>query len=187
MGRTRLSRVITGLCLALAAGQPSSAGSWRADPSDGGLTFEALQAGARFTGRFEQFTADIAFDPAAPADCSFDVTITTASAQTDESQRDGLLKGQDFFWVERYPAAAYRGSGCERTATGFELDGELTLRGVTRPVKLGFNFQPGPGGGRLTGAATLHRLDFGVGQGEWARTEWVGDDVTVRFELRLSP
>jgi polyisoprenoid-binding protein YceI len=186
VGRTRLSRLIAGICFALAAGQPSSAGSWRADQSDGGLTFEAMQAGARFTGRFEKFKAEIAFDPAAPADCRFDVAITTASAQTDESQRDELLKGQDFFWVERYPAASYRGSSCERTAMGFELDGELTLRGVTRPVKLGFNFQPGSGGGRLTGAATLRRLDFGVGQGEWAGTQWVGGDVIVRFDLRLS-
>jgi polyisoprenoid-binding protein YceI len=176
-----------GICLALAAGWPAIAGSWRADQSAGGLTFEATQAGARFTGHFERFTADIAFDPAAPADCRFDVTINTASAQTGESQRDGLLKGQDFFWVERYPAASFRGSGCQPTESGFELGGELTLRGVTRPVSVRFDFEPGPDGSRLTGATTLRRLDFGVGQGEWAATQWVGGDVTVRFDLALPP
>jgi polyisoprenoid-binding protein YceI len=176
-----------GICLALAAGWPAIAGSWRADQSAGGLTFEATQAGARFTGHFERFTADIAFDPAAPADCCFDVTINTASAQTGESQRDGLLKGQDFFWVERYPAASFRGSGCQPTESGFELGGELTLRGVTRPVSVRFDFEPGPDGSRLTGATTLRRLDFGVGQGEWAATQWVGGDVTVRFDLALPP
>jgi polyisoprenoid-binding protein YceI len=176
-----------GICLALAVGWPAIAGSWRADQSAGGLTFEATQAGARFTGHFERFTADIAFDPAAPADCSFDVTINTASAQTGESQRDGLLKGQDFFWVERYPAASFRGSGCQPTESGFELGGELTLRGVTRPVSVRFDFEPGPDGSRLTGATTLRRLDFGVGQGEWAATQWVGGDVTVRFDLALPP
>lgn len=188
MGRKGLTAgVVAGTCLALAAGCPASAGSWRADQSAGGLSFEATQAGARFTGRFERFTADIAFDPAAPADCRFDVTITTASAQTGESQRDGLLKGEDFFWVERYPAASFRGSGCQATEAGFELDGELTLRGVTRPVSLGFDFETGPDGSRLSGATTLHRLDFGVGQGEWAGTQWVGGDVTVRFDLALPP
>ena len=184
MGRKGLT---VGICLALAVGCPASAGSWRADQSAGGLSFEATQAGARFTGHFERFTADIAFDPAAPADCRFDVTINTASAQTGESQRDGLLQGQDFFWVERYPAASFRGSGCQPAESGFELAGELTLRGVTRPVSLRFDFEPGPDGSRLTGATTLRRLDFGVGQGEWAATQWVGGDVTVRFDLALPP
>ena len=58
---------------------------------------------------------------------------------------------------------------------------------MTRPVSVRFDLEPGPDGSRLTGATTLRRLDFGVGQGEWAATQWVGGDVTVRFDLRLSP
>ena len=187
MGRTPLNRAIVIACMALAAIQASLAGSWRADPTAGELTFEATQAGARFTGSFERFGADIAFDPAAADACRFDVTIETVSARTGESQRDGLLQGPDFFWTERYPSASYRGSGCRHAGPGFELDGALTLRGVTRPVKLEFSFAPGPGGGRISGSAILQRLDFGVGQGQWADTEWVGDAVTVRFDLALAP
>lgn len=180
MGRGRLIAALAGLVVALAQVPvpPASAA-----PATGSLTFEALQAGARFTGRFARFTADIAFDSADPGACRFDVSIDTASADTLESQRDDLLKGEDFFWVERYPAAAYHGAGCRPSPTGFTLDGELTLRGVTRPVKLEFRLEPGPGGDRMTGAATLRRLDFGVGQGEWSSTEWVGGEVTVRFDL----
>jgi polyisoprenoid-binding protein YceI len=153
--------------------------------AQGSLTFEALQAGARFTGSFARFTADIAFDPANPLACRFDVGIDTASADTGEAQRDGLLKGQDFFWVEHYPAASYHGGGCRRSPSGYTLDGELTLRGVTRPVGLSFAFEPGATSARITGSATLNRLDFGVGQGEWHSTEWVGNEVVVRFDLSL--
>ena len=65
--------------------------------------------------------------------------------------------------------------------------GTLTLRGVTRPVSVRFRFERSPeGGARLDGSARLRRLDFGVGQGEWTSTEWVGDEVEVSFELRLS-
>lgn len=65
--------------------------------------------------------------------------------------------------------------------------GTLTLRGVTRPVPVRFRFQRSPeGGARLDGSTRLRRLDFGVGQGEWTSTEWVGDEVEVQFELRLS-
>jgi len=182
MGRPGLTRHALFAAAVLAAILPRAS-----IPSDGGgsLTFEATQAGATFTGRFDRFTADIDFDPANPAACRFDVRIEVASADTRESQRDEVLKGPDFFWVERHPAATYAGRGCRATGDGFTLDGELTLRGVTRPVPLRFTHAPGQGGASLEGSARLDRLDFGIGQGEWQSTEWVGAEVTVRFDLLL--
>jgi polyisoprenoid-binding protein YceI len=172
--------------MALVAAAHSGAGSWYADAGAGGLTFEATQASARFTGRFTRFSADIDFDPAVPQACRFEVTIETGSAVTGESQRDGLLQGKDFFWIERYPTASYNGSACRREQAGYALDGQMTLRGVTHPVTLNFNFSPVPdGGGRMTGRASVQRLAFGVGQGEWAATEWLGNEVTVQFDLSL--
>ena len=169
---------------AMAALLPCTAG-----PADAGgsLTFEATQAGARFTGRFDRFSADIAFDPADPAACRFVVRIDTASADTRESQRDEVLKGPDFFWVERFPVATFTGSGCRAADGSYALDGELTLRGVKRQVPLRFSYTPGRGAAAMEGTARLSRLAFGVGQGEWQDTAWVGDEVTVRFDLLLSP
>jgi polyisoprenoid-binding protein YceI len=178
VGRTGLIAAAALAALLPCAAVPADAG--------GSLTFEATQAGARFTGRFDSFAADIVFDPADPAACRFEVRIDTASADTLESQRDELLKGPDFFWVERYPAATYTGSGCRPGERGYVLDGELALRGVKRPVPLQFSYTPGRGGAGLEGTARLSRLAFGVGQGEWQSTEWVGDEVTVRFDLLLS-
>lgn len=182
MGRSRL---IT--CIALSVVALALLLSRAAVPADAGgsLTFEATQAGAKFTGRFAKFAVDIDFDPADPAACHFEVRIDTASADTRESQRDELLKGMDFFWVERHPVATYRGSGCRPEGKGLALDGELTLRGVTRPVTLRFTHEPGRGGASMEGSAKLNRLDFGVGQGEWQSLEWVGNEVRVRFDLLL--
>ena len=179
MGRRELI-----VAAALAAMTPCAA-----VPADAGgsLTFEATQAGARFTGRFGEFAADIDFDPEDPASCRFEVRIRTGSADTRESQRDEVLKGPDFFWVERHPVATYTGSGCRAGERGYVLDGELELRGVKRPVPLRFTYTPGQGGAGIEGTARLSRLAFGVGQGEWQSTEWVGDEVTVRFDLLLPP
>jgi polyisoprenoid-binding protein YceI len=184
MGRTRLSIAIVLSSAALAAALPRAS-----HPAEGGgsLTFEAIQAGAVFTGRFDRFRADIDFDPADPSACRFDVRIETASADTLESQRDEVLKGPDFFWVQQHPVATYTGRGCRADGKGYALDGELTLRGVTRIVPLRFTYAPGENAAGIEGSARLSRLDFGVGQGEWQSTEWVGDAVTVRFDLLLSP
>jgi polyisoprenoid-binding protein YceI len=182
VGRTGLSVAIVLSSAALAAALPRAS-----NPAEGGgsLTFEATQAGAVFTGRFDRFRADIDFDPADPSTCRFDVRIETASADTLESQRDEVLKGPDFFWVEQHPVATYAGRGCRADGKGYALDGELTLRGVTRIVPLRFTYAPERGGGALEGSARLERLAFGVGQGEWQSTEWVGNEVSVRFDLLL--
>jgi polyisoprenoid-binding protein YceI len=76
-----------------------------------------------------------------------------------------------------------------RTATGFDAVGKLTIRGVARDQHIPFTFrtanEQGHAVGYLAGKTTIHRLDFGVGQGEWKSTEWVGNDVTVSYTLRL--
>jgi polyisoprenoid-binding protein YceI len=58
---------------------------------------------------------------------------------------------------------------------------------VTRDVRLRFTFKPGADGRTavLAGGTTVQRLDYGVGQGEWTDTQWVGNEVRIRFELHL--
>jgi len=70
----------------------------------------------------------------------------------------------------------------------FEARGRLTIRDVTRDVLLPFTFTPAADGqhATLAGGTTIRRLDFGVGQGEWTDTTWVGNEVKIRFELRLA-
>jgi polyisoprenoid-binding protein YceI len=172
------------LLMPVAAG---AATAWKMDQSHSTLAFRATQAGAEFEGGFGQFGADIVFDAGDLKGSRFDVRIATASAGTKEQQRDDLLKGPDFFATARYPEARYVATKFRRTAGGYAADGALTLRGITRPVTVDFTFTPGPAGrATLAGGAAVKRLDFGVGQGEWQSTEWVGNDVKIRFELKLS-
>jgi len=63
--------------------------------------------------------------------------------------------------------------------------GTLTLRGVTQPVTVRFELEPKLGRPVMKGGTTLRRLEFGVGQGDWASTTWVGDPIDVAFELKL--
>lgn len=184
MGRTRLKLTPGLAALVLATALPGTA-----VPADGGgsLTFEATLAGASFAGMFTSFRADIDFDPASPTTCRFEVRIDTASADTRETERDEALRGPDFFWVERYPVATYEGGGCRVEGEGYAIDGTLELRGVKRAVPLRFTYTAERSGAALEGTANLSRLAFGVGQGEWQDTRWLDDEVTVRFDLLLSP
>jgi polyisoprenoid-binding protein YceI len=159
----------------------------QADQSDGRLEFSAIQAGASFTGSFTRFRVALDFDPEHPASGRLDVTVEVASIDTRDPERDEILRGPDFFQVEKHAQAVFHAGRFERAGDGWRAPGDLTIRGVTRSVPVAFTLAPAAGALVMKGSASLERLAFGLGQGEWASTEWVGDAVDVRFELRLQP
>ncbi|PKM06042.1 MAG: polyisoprenoid-binding protein [Gammaproteobacteria bacterium HGW-Gammaproteobacteria-4] len=119
------------------------AADYHMDAAQSHLGFVGTVQGERFEGRFAAFTADIRFDPDALAESRFDVRIDLASADSRNEERDSALKGEDFFAVERLPQAHYHAERFRRLDDGrFVADGELTLRGITRPVSLGFRCGP---------------------------------------------
>lgn len=172
---------------ALACCQAATGDVRQADGSAGTLEFQATQAGARFTGAFTRFRVKFDFDPARPATGSLDVTVETASVDTKDGERDQILRGPDFFWAEKYPQAEYHATRFERAGTGWRATGELTIRGVSKVVPVTFTLAPAGAVSGMKGTTALKRLPFGLGQGDWASTEWIGDDVDVRFDLKLAP
>lgn len=175
-----LSPLLLVVSLAFAAVQ------WNMQPKESQLTFVGTQAGAQFEGKFEKFTADIKFDPKDVATSRFDVQIDTASVNTRDGERDSTIKSQDLFAVKQYPTARYvadkfttKGKG------GYAATGKLTLRGVTKDVPIDFTFEENAAGAWLKGTASIKRLDFGVGQGDWKDTETVANEVKVKFALLL--
>jgi polyisoprenoid-binding protein YceI len=188
-GRVALAAATLAASLSLAAPAPAAT-AWVADPVHSRLTFVAGGSAGEFQGRFDRFHADIAFDPRDLAGSRFHVTIETASADTQDETRDKALAGDDFFAAGRWPAATYDATRFVTAADGrYEERGRLKIRDVSRDVNVVFTFRPGASGHAavLTGGATLHRLDFGVGQGEWQDTNLVGNDVRIQFELALEP
>ena len=174
--------------LLLAAAPSHAATAWSTDAARSRLEFTATQAGGDFDGAFGRFQADIVFDPADLAHGRFRVEIDAGSAHTGEKDRDGLLAGGDFFAVERWPKSRFEADRFVSLGGGrFEALGKLTIRDVTREIRLPFSYRPSTDGihAEMTGGTTIRRLDYGVGQGEWRDTKWVGDDVRIRFELML--
>jgi polyisoprenoid-binding protein YceI len=156
------------------------------------LRFSFVQAGANNNGRFGKFTADVTFGPDDLATSKIDVTIDVTSLDTGDQERDDTLKTADLFDVAKYPKARFVSSKITLAGAGrYEAAGKLTIRNVTKDIKLPLTFQTrvekGKAMGFLTGRYTIKRLEYGVGQGEWKSTEWVKDDVLVTFSLKLQP
>ena len=169
------------------AGTTASAARFTQAPGTGSLTFSFMQAGAENEGSFRQFTTELVYDPKNPAAGSLDVTVQTASLETQDKDRNDTLAGADLFDVRKYPTAQYVARSFAKRPDGqLEAVGKLTLRGVTRDLRVPLSLRPAGNGYELSGEVTIKRLDFGVGQGEWQSTEWVGNEVKLQYQVPLA-
>jgi len=182
-----MRRILALIACSLIAALALGATQWSMQPKQSTLTFVGNQAGADFEGAFRKFNAQIQFEPEALAASRFDVTIDLASVDTRDAERDDIIRGPDLFAVQQHPTAHYVAEKFTASGAGkYTAAGKLTLRNVTRDVPIEFTFERGADGAWLKGVARIKRLDFGVGQGEWKDTEWVGNDVGVKFALKLA-
>ena len=173
--------------IACAASGAAFAETWEGDQRAGLLQFTAIQAGAKFTGAFKRFKVRLEYDAKDPAKGKLHVTVPTASVDTADAERDEIIRSADFFRTGEYPEAVFHAEGFERDGAGFVARGELTIRGITQAASVRFALKPAGKRLSMKGSAELRRLPFGIGQGEWESTEWIGDEVGVRFDLKLRP
>lgn len=151
------------------------------------LTFATKYQGEVFSGRLPGFTTRISFDPARLNTSKLDVVIPLAGVSTANTERDDTLKGVDFFSIAKFPQARFIATKFRSTGGNkYAADGSLTLRGVSKPVTLNFTWTPGAQP-VLSGKATVKRLDFGVGVGDWADTSIIPNEVAVSTKLNLVP
>ncbi|MEG0183053.1 MAG: YceI family protein [Stenotrophomonas sp.] len=143
------------------------------------LAFASKYDGEVFTGSFPGFATKLSFDPANPAAGSLDVVIPLAGAKSGNNDRDSTLQGADFFNVGKFATARYTAKGFRAVGNDqFAADGTLELRGVSKPVTFTFTWKPGAQP-VLTGKATVKRLDFSVGAGDWADTKTIPDETAI--------
>jgi polyisoprenoid-binding protein YceI len=162
------------------------AADYAVQPATSKLSFSDTFQGTAFTGSFNQWTATISYDAAHLAASKFDVTVSPASAQTGDKDQEKALPGTDFFNVAKFPSAHFVTTGFRQNGAQVIADGNLTLRGVTKPASLMVTFKPQGTGATLDVSGNVKRLDFGVGGGDYADTSVIGADVKITAHLQLT-
>ena len=144
------------------------AGTWTIDPVHSEVSFVVRHMMvSKVRGRFDKFEGTIVTAPD-PLQSSVTATVELSSVNTGEPNRDNHIRSADFFEVESHPHLTFRSTGVRPDGDDFLLDGDLTIRGTTKPVtlKLEVNgFGPDPFGGTRAGfsaSGEINRNDFGV-------------------------
>jgi polyisoprenoid-binding protein YceI len=170
------------------------AGTWKVDNahSEVGFSIRHIMI-SKVKGSFERF--DATFVTAEnPLDSSVTASAEVASITTGEPNRDAHLRTGDFFEAETHPTIDFVSTGVRVEDGDFKVDGDLTIRGITKPVTFDFDFG-GFGGdpfGNYKGGATaktvINREDFGLTYNAALETGGVllGDKVTITLELQAA-
>lgn len=169
--------------------QVPTAGRYEIDGVHSSVAFSVRHAMvAKTKGRFGDVsgTIVIAEDPSAS---TVEVRIGAASIDTRDEGRDGHLRSPDFLDVETYPELTYRSTGVRRDGDDWIVDGELTIKGVTRPVTLEVEFEGGvidPWGNPRLGfsaSAEIDREDFGLTWNQVLETGGVLVGKKIKIDL----
>ena len=144
------------------------AGTWKIDPvhSDVAFTVRHMMV-SKVRGHFTRIEGELRLEPE-PLDSTVTAAIDLASIDTNNPQRDDDLRSANFLDIQSHPSMPYRSTGIRHGEDGFDIDGELTLHGVTRQVPLTLDvngFARDPYGGTRAGfsaTAEINRKDFGI-------------------------
>ena len=169
--------------------------TWQIDAAHTEINFSARHMMiSKVRGTFESFRGDVEFNPQDLTNGSVEVTIDASSINTRNEQRDGHLKSGDFLDVENYPNIVFKSTGAELTGTNEGLlKGNLTIRGVTKPVVLNVEYggtAQSPWGSTSAGfSATtkINRKDWGLTWNQALETGGVlvGEEITISLEVEL--
>lgn len=159
---------------------------WQIDYGTSYVRFIGDQAGAEFDGVWETWNANLQFSADDFAASAFDVTVDTASGNTQDTDRDDTLTDPEWFDSINFPEAYFRASEFSASEGGYVATGQLIIKGLASPAQLLFTVAADGDKRVLTGTAQLDRLELGVGTGEWEDTEWVGKDVRVEVRVEAT-
>lgn len=155
------------------------------------IAFTSRQMGVPVDGQFRKWNATLQFDPKKPEAGKVAFTIEMASATLGAADTDAEVAKADWFHTAKFAQAQFQSRSIKATGKGaFEVAGALTIKGATQNVMVPVSLtQTGSGTGlrtTATGAFTIKRLAFKIGDGAWADTSMVADEVQVKFKLQLS-
>ncbi len=186
-------KILFTLLLLFGCSQVAVAGEYEIDPAHSSVGFKIRHlAISTVPGTFTAFKGTFSFDPDKIEKSSAEAEIAVTSVNTNNEKRDNHLKGEDFFDVEKFKVMKFKSKKVEKVDDdSFKVHGDLTIRGITKPVVLDVDYlgmAKDPWGSEkagFTATTTINRKDFGLTWNKVLETGGfvVGDDVNIRLDV----
>lgn len=147
------------------------------------IQFTYQQMGVTMDGQFKRFKSSLVFDSAKPASAKATIDVELASIDTG-TDADKEAGGKVWFNTASFPTARFV-SGAVKALGGdrYEIAGQLTIKGQTKPVTVPARFTAQGKTGVFEGSFTIRRGDFAIGEGSWSKFDVVANDVVIKFRI----
>jgi polyisoprenoid-binding protein YceI len=173
---------------------PLPPNGWRIDMAHSAVTFRVRHLGISWVnGRFTDWQGELVFDPADPTAASVAARIQTRSADTENERRDADIRSGNYLAVDSFPEMSFVSKRVERVDdTHLRVTGDLTLRGITKPVTLDTEISGVMNGQRakrvaFTATTTINRMDYGVVFNRLTEgAQVVGDQIRITIDIEAT-
>lgn len=151
------------------------------------ITFVSKQMGVPVDGSFKRFDAALSFDPKKPETSKINFTLDLNSIVIGDDNTIAEVKKPGWFDAVKFPNATFASSSIKAVGAGkFEVAGMLSIKGKAQAITVPITLTQQGGNTNATGAFTIKRLDFKIGDGEWNDVSLVANEVVVKLKLALT-
>ena len=179
-------RVLRSSMLVLAIAATPAFAQQKIDVAKSRIRFETKQMNVPVEGAFRKFEGSVAFDPAKPeaTKAEFEVDLGSIDVGSDDGNTE--VKRKTWLNIDVFPRAKFVAASVKALGgSKFEARGPLTIKGVSQDILAPFAVTEAAGARIVEGEFTLKRLQYKIGEGPWADTETVADEVVVRFHFAI--
>jgi polyisoprenoid-binding protein YceI len=156
-------------------------------PSQSEMSFSIKLMGVPVEGKFTRFDAQVQLDPKQPEAGKVGLTIDMTSATMGNAESDAELPKAPWFNLAKFPQASFQSRAIKAVGPGkFEIAGQLSIKGQVRDMVVPVTLTRSGATTVAAGSFPIKRLEFKIGEGEWADTSMVANEVQVKFKLAFS-
>lgn len=151
------------------------------------VVFVAKQMGAPVEGKFKSAKGNVAFDPTQLSASKAEFEINTDSIDLGLPEINTEVKKIAWFNTAKFPKATFVSTSIKpKGGTNFDVVGRLTIKGITKDISMSANIRQKPGGiTEAEGTLTIKRLDYKIGEGSWADTTTIANDVQIKVTFLI--
>jgi polyisoprenoid-binding protein YceI len=140
--------------------------------------------GVPLDGKFNKFSAQVAFDPSKVEKAQARIEIDVASIDTGSAEANEEVVGKLWFNAKSFPAASFVSTGIKALGGNrYQVAGKLSIKGKTLDVATPVTFEAAGARGTIDGSFTIKRLDYAIGEGEWTDVSAVANEIQIKFHL----
>jgi len=172
------------IALAAAGGVATAADYNAVDATQSKISFHYTEMGVGIAGGFGKFSAQLSFNPAKAETAHISIDVQLSSIDAGAAEANEEIPGKEWLDTAHFPVAHFESVSVKSLSAGqFQVTGNLSIKGHVHAITVPVSFVSRANQGQFDGSFSFNRIDYGIGEGEWADLSVIANPIQVTFKL----